>query len=73
MKKLTVDRIEENFAVCLDENEIITNLNVADLPFEVREGTVIIVNYDGSFEHDSESEEKRREELFALQESLFDE
>lgn len=73
MKIFTVDRIEENVAVCMDENEVITNLNVADLPFEVREGTVIVVNDDGSIEHDSESEEKRREELFALQESLFDE
>jgi len=73
MKKLTVDRIEENIAVCTDENEIITELCVSDFPFEVREGTVIIVNVDGSFERDSQAEEKRREELFALQESLFDE
>ena len=73
VRLFTVDRIEENVAVCMDENEVITNLNVADLPFEVREGTVIVVNDDGSIEHDSESEEKRREKLFALQESLFDE
>ena len=73
MKKLTVDRIEENIAVCPDENGIITELFVSDLPFEVREGTIIIVNDDGSLEHAIESEEKRREELFNLQESLFDE
>lgn len=73
MKKLTVDRIEENIAVCLDENEFITEFCVSDLPFEVREGTIIIVNDDGSIEHDAESEDKRREDLFALQESLFDE
>lgn len=73
MKKLTVDRIEGNIAVCIDDNEIIAELYVSDLPFEVREGTIIIVNDDGSFEQNIESEEERREELFTLQESLFDE
>lgn len=73
MKKLTVDRIEGNIAVCMDDNEIITELCILDLPFEVREGTIIIVNDDGSFEQNIESEEERREELFGLQESLFDE
>lgn len=73
MKKLTVDRIEDSIAVCMDENEIITELYVSDLPFEVREGTIIFVNDDGSFEQSIESEEERREELFGLQESLFDE
>lgn len=73
MKKLTVDRVEENIAVCMDENDILTQICVSDLPFAVREGSIITVNDDGSFEHDVESEEKRREELLDLQESLFDE
>lgn len=73
MKKLTVDRIEDSIAVCMDDNEIITELCISDLPFEVREGKIIIVNDDGSFEQNIESEEERREELFGLQESLFDE
>lgn len=73
MKKLTVDRIEENIAVCLDENEALTPVCVSNIPFKVYEGAVITVNEDGSYVHDIECEEKRREELFALQESLFDE
>ncbi|MBQ6932486.1 MAG: DUF3006 domain-containing protein [Clostridia bacterium] len=73
MKKLTVDRVEENIAVCTDENETLTQIFVSDLPFEVREGTIIIFNDDGTIEHDTNSEENRRKELFDLQESLFDE
>lgn len=73
MKKLTVDRVEENIAVCTDENETLTQIFVSDLPFEVREGTIIFFNDDGAIEHDTNSEENRRKELFDLQESLFDE
>ncbi|MBR6634136.1 MAG: DUF3006 domain-containing protein [Clostridia bacterium] len=73
MKKLTVDRVEENIAVCMDENEILAQICVSDLPFAVREGSIITVNDDGSFRLDVSAENERREELFDLQESLFDE
>jgi hypothetical protein len=43
--KLTVDRIEEGFAVCEMENGSIVNFGLAMLPKGVNEGTVL--NIDG--------------------------
>ncbi len=72
MMKYTVDRFEGIFAVCEDENMIMTNIPVADLPNGVHEGSVIIKSNE-KYIIDEESESERRAKLFALQNSIFDE
>ncbi len=71
--RLIVDRIEENIAVCMDENEVLTEVKIAALPDGVREGSILIKLDDGNFKLDLQAEEERREMLFNLQNDLFDE
>ncbi len=72
MKKLFVDRIEGEFAVCQTEDEAVINLPLSHLGFEVKEGSVISEN-NGAYELLIDEEEKRRNANFKLAESLFDE
>lgn len=71
--RLTVDRIVENIAVCMDENEIITEIELSMLPADVKEGSILNSYEDGSFELDLQAEEERRKMLFEMQNALFDE
>ncbi len=71
--KLIVDRIEGNIAVCMDENEVLFELEISALPDGVREGSVLLQLENGCFEPDLKAEEERREMLFDLQNDLFDE
>lgn len=73
MNRLTVDRIEENIAVCMDENEALVGIELSCLPFDIKEGNIICLFDDGSIVLDTDAEYERRKELFDLQESLFDE
>lgn len=72
MKKLIVDRIEENIAVCETEGEATVNIELCFLPEGVKEGSILLET-NGVYELLAEEESKRREELFNLQNSLFDE
>lgn len=72
MKKLIVDRIEDGFAVCENENGEMTELDFFYLPYGAKEGSVL-VEKNGLYELCPEKENERREKLFNLQESLFDE
>lgn len=72
MKRLVVDRIEGEFAVCETEEGIMVNICLSDFPFAVKEGSVIYEN-NGNYELSVVEEERRRKELFELAESLFDE
>ncbi|MBR6619711.1 MAG: DUF3006 domain-containing protein [Clostridia bacterium] len=72
MKKLIVDRIEDGFAVCENENGEMIELDFFYLPYGAKEGSVLVEN-NGLYELCPEEENERREKLFNLQESLFDE
>ncbi len=72
MKKLIVDRIEDGFAVCENENGEMTELDFFYLPYGAKEGSILVEN-NGLYELCPEEEIERREKLFVLQESLFDE
>ena len=70
--RLTVDRIEGEFAVCETEDLTIINIPLADFSFEIYEGSVII-SENGKLSVDEEYESERRAKLIALQNSIFDE
>ena len=47
MKKLQVDRFEEGFAVLLDENDMPINVPKDAFGFELHEGDILDVEFDG--------------------------
>ena len=50
MKKFTVDRIEEGFAVCECEDLSHISVPVESFPFEIKEGMMIRLLSDGTYE-----------------------
>lgn len=70
--RMIVDRIEEGFVVCELEDGTFKNFLSVVLPPDIREGSVLVYS-DGEYSVDIEAEAERREKLFALQNSIFDE
>lgn len=58
--KYTVDRIEEGFAVCEDENGRMVNVEIATLPADVREGDIISLENGKVVILEDETQERRR-------------
>ena len=70
---LFVDRMESGLAVCETEDGEFLTISSAVLPHGVREGSVLEQDERGGWRLNPEAEERRRQELFARQEDLFDE
>ena len=68
--KYSVDRIEEGFAVCEDENGVFVNFELALLPYGIREGDILLQDENGFAVLKDETQE-RREKLAKLQKSIF--
>lgn len=68
---LSVDRVEENFAVCIDDNRNTVYISLELIDGEIKAGSVIS-EFEGRYYPDFEEAEKRKEENFSLAESLFD-
>lgn len=71
MVKVSIDRIEDGIAVCITENGGRVLALVSRLPEGAAEGSVLRLE-NGSWTLCTEETERIRNELFALQESLFD-
>ncbi|MEE1139229.1 MAG: DUF3006 domain-containing protein [Acutalibacteraceae bacterium] len=69
----SIDRIVEEVAFCIGDDEEILLLSVDRIVGSYCEGSVITETDDGLYTVDSEEEIRRRSENFALAESLFDE
>lgn len=69
----SIDRIVEEVAFCIGDDEEILLLSVERIVGSYCEGSVIRETDDGLYTVDSEEEIRRRSENFALAESLFDE
>lgn len=72
LKYISVDRLEGEFAICIDDNEKTRKINIKKLPKGVKEGDVLKVLKNG-YELDEKETKKRREEIFSLQEEIFGE
>ncbi|MGN1194922.1 MAG: DUF3006 domain-containing protein [Acutalibacteraceae bacterium] len=68
--KYSLDRIEGEFAVLIDDSENTVNVPVSLLPKEAKEGSVLVKTYDG-YSVDTEETMRRKKRLFELQNSLF--
>lgn len=71
MKKIIVDRIEENIAVCEDNGNTVS-LPLSSLPENTKEGHILVLTENG-WQLCKEDTDERRKKLFDLQNSLFDE
>lgn len=70
MKNFTVDRIEEGFAVCECEDLSHISVPVENFPFEIKEGIMIRLLSDGTYERAEDEEAQMREKIIALQNRL---
>ena len=72
MVKLSVDRIEENFAICQNLlSEKMVDISLSKLPKEVKEGDIIVKREDNTFYVDHEETKKRREKNLDLQNKIL--
>ncbi|MBP3939455.1 MAG: DUF3006 domain-containing protein [Clostridia bacterium] len=58
--KYTVDRIEEDFAVCEDENGAMVNIEKTQLPADIREGDIVSVENGEAVILRDETQERRK-------------
>lgn len=68
---LTVDKIEGKIVRVEDEMQF-TEINLSLFDGEVREGDVVFKDENGRFHTDKAATEKRRKEILALQNSLWE-
>ncbi len=69
----SIEKIIEEVAVCIGDNEEYLLLSVDNIIGSYRIGSVISEDENGCYISVPEEEEKRRNENFDLAESLFDE
>lgn len=71
MKKASIDSIVENYAVCEDFDGNIFNINLKDLPRNVKEGDILNFGKN-SITIDYEYTKLRRKKIIDLQNEIFD-
>ena len=72
MQKLSVDRIESNFAVCEKDDGTMLNILLDELPSNIKEGNILLIDDNGKIKLDEQAEKARKLEILNLQNSLFD-
>ena len=70
MMKYSVERIEENVALCEDDLGKTVKLKLDELPENIREGD-IIVRTENSYTIDSDETSVRRKKMAEMQKKLF--
>ncbi len=70
MKKLSIDRIEGNFAVCECEDLSHISVSLDCFGFEVKEGMIVFLHDDGTYERAREEEDDMRRKIAELQNKL---
>lgn len=68
--KYSVDRIEENIALCEDDDGNTLKLPLNELPQNIREGDIIEKTENG-FIIDADEKQLRRKKMAELQRNLF--
>ena len=71
MRMISIDRIEEDIAVC-EENGDMISLPLSSLPSDTKEGDILTLSENGWILSE-DTTEKRKNSLLDLQNSLFDE
>ncbi len=71
METLTIDRFEGDIAVCEQEDMTTINIPINKLPQGIKVGNVLIVADDGTMSIDQEEENRRRDTINNLYDSIF--
>lgn len=72
METLIIDRFEGYLAVCEREDCSMVAIEKSRLPKGVRPGNILKIEDDGTIRLDAEEELRRREMIYKMQESLFE-
>ena len=70
MMKYSVERIEENVALCEDDISKTVKLRLDELPENIREGDIIVRTENG-YTIDSDETSVRRKKMAEMQKKLF--
>lgn len=70
MMKYSVERIEENIALCEDDLGETVKLRLDELPENIREGEIIVRTENG-YTIDSDETSVRRKKMAEMQKKLF--
>lgn len=70
MMKYSVERIEENIALCEDDLGKTIKLRLDELPENIREGEIIVRTENG-YTIDSDETSARRKKMAEMQKKLF--
>ena len=70
MMKYSVERIEENIAICEDDLGKTIKLSLDELPENIREGDMIVRTENG-YTIDSDETSVRRKKMAEMQKKLF--
>ena len=68
--KYSVERIEENIALCEDDLGKTVKLRLDELPENIREGEIIVLTENG-YTIDSDETSSRRKKMAEMQKKLF--
>ena len=69
--ELIIDRFEDEYAVCEDENKKILNINKSKIPKQAKEGDIIIYT-DGKYILDKEKTLNRKKYIEELKKDLWE-
>lgn len=69
--KYIIDRFEGDYAVVEDENKLMMDIHLKDLPKEVQEGDVLVKNGD-SYSVDLGETERRKKKIQELVDDLWE-
>lgn len=67
----SVDRIESNFAVLEFPDKTLNNVALSLLPYDVKEGNILVKTDNNTFIHDFDEEANRKKRLLELQNKIF--
>ena len=70
MKNYSIDRIEENIALLIDDDGKKIEIEVQQLPEGIREGDVL-KSENGEYLSDEEETKRRKERILSLRNKLF--
>lgn len=68
--RYSVERIEENIALCEDDGGELVKIKLCELPRDIREGDIIVKTKSGYTADESETQ-ARRKKIAQKQRSLF--
>ncbi|HAN21029.1 MAG: hypothetical protein A2Y15_08200 [Clostridiales bacterium GWF2_36_10] len=63
MKKFVVDRIEGDYAVCLDEHDKIHEIQLARMGFTVKEGTFVLYDKKKDIYYEDTADSEKAKEV----------